>query len=309
MPLFGRRKKQPPTPVAPTDPDLAPLDVEQAARLRRLVHDDLAGRGIESEILTDHLRTADHTFGLKNLSRTVAAEDAAAWPGLVAHHLDLMLDPTGSEELALDELGRRVLARLVPDVPEMREAFPDAFHPTADLMLALCIDHPDRIETVPQTFYEERGGLQRWWATGFANLRTLVEEVDLEHVVVGEQSEVPRFDIVEGDSVYVASLAAVLPELLARHSQVSLGRGVLVAVPDRTRVLFRVVDGAEALPAIGEIAKLTAAAYASSAGPLSPHVYLVDPRGWHQLTEIEGDTIRVLLGPEAVDAFDLDDRG
>ena len=62
-------------------------------------------------------------------------------------------------------------------------------------------------------------------------------------------------------------------------------------------------------PAIAEIAKVTQAAHSSSAGPLSPHVYLVDDEGWHQLTRIEEGTISIMLGRESVRAFDLDDRG
>jgi hypothetical protein len=309
MPLFGRRKP-PPAPPAPADPELVPLDVEQAARLRRLVHDELAHRGVESHIFSDHLQTADHEIGLHNLARTIAEEEPARWPQVVAHHLDLMLEPTGSEDLSDDDLQRRVYLRLLQDGPELRSMFPRALHPAPELTVVLCIDYPERVAMVDQSFYEARGGLERWWGAGLANLRDLLDTEDLERFAVGEgDSPLPRFDIVQSDSVYTASLALVLPELLARHSQHDLGRGVLVAVPDRKTILFRVVEGAEALPAIGEMARVAHAGYASAAGALSPHVYLVDAAGWHQLTQTEGDRISILLGDESVRAFDLHDQG
>jgi hypothetical protein len=311
VPLFGRRKKKQPEPrePLPADAELTPLDVDQAAYLRRLVRDGLGRRGIEGEVFPGHVVTADHQLGLHNLAKTVAPEDPGAWPAMVDHHLELMLTPSGADEMSEEHLRHAVHARLAQDGPELREMFPDAREIAPGLLLVLCIDYPERVATVAQSFYEERGGLAQWWVIGMGNLRRLLATEHLDRYAMGQDSPLPRFDIVESESVYTASLAAVLPDLLAHNGQADLGRGVLVAVPDRKRIILRVVEGAEALPAIGEMAKVAHAAHAGSAGPLSPHVFLVDARGWHQLTSIQDTTISVLLGEESVRAFDLDDRG
>jgi len=310
VPLFGRwRKKREPREPVPADDALVPLDVEQAARLRQLVRDDLGRRGLEGEVFADHVVTADHQLGLHNLALTVAPEDPGAWPRLVTHHLDLMLEPAGEDEMSDDHLRRSVIVRLAQDAPELREIFPDVREVAPGLVLVLCIDYPERVATVAQSFYESRGGLARWWVIGLGNLRRQLETEHIDRYAMGEDSPMPRFDVLEGDSVYVASLAAVLPDVLALNGESDGGRGVLVAVPDRKRLVLRVVEGPETLPAIAEIAKVTQAAHSSSAGPLSPHVYLVDDEGWHQLTRIEEGTISIMLGRESVRAFDLDDRG
>ncbi|SEP97495.1 hypothetical protein [Microlunatus flavus] len=310
MPLFGRwrKKPEPPEPL-PSDSELVPLDVEQAALLRRLVQGDLARRGIEGEVFDGHVVTADHQIGLHNLAKTVATEPQGTWPRMVTHHLDLMLAPSGADEMSDEHLRHAVYARVAQDSPELREMFPDARHLAPGLALVLSIDYPERVATVAQPFYEERGGLDQWWVIGMGNLRRLLETEHFDRYAMGEDSPMPRFDIVEGESVYTASLAASLPDLLTLVGQSDVGRGVLVAVPDRKRVVLRAVEGAETLPAIAEIAKVTHAAYTSSAGPLSPHVFLVDAEGWHQLTSIADGTISIMLGAESVRAFDLDDRG
>lgn len=96
-------------------------------------------------------------------------------------------------------------------------------------------------------------------------------------------------------AVYVR-LTMVGPEL----------RSVLVALPERKQVLYRVIRGAEALPAIAEMATSAASVHRTTAGSLTPHVFLVDDGGWHELTEIEGDTIKIMISDEASAALEID---
>ena len=309
MPFFGRRKKVA-TPVVrpPADPDLPALDVDQAARLRALTHAELSGRGLETLVFPDHLTVDGHTFGLHNLSATVADEDPATWPDKVRRHFDLMLEADDDPQYGLSdaELEAAVHVRLVQPAPEIRSMFSRFGDRVPGLVAVPCVDLPQKVAFPPETFYEERGGFDRWWKLGFDNLESTLWESELEHVVVGLEDPVPRHDIVTGDSVYVASFALLLPHLLARFDQADLGRGVLVTMPERMGIAFRVVDGAEALPAIAELAKLALPAYRTGAGALSPHVFLVNQNGWHQLTQIEDDTIKIMINEEVAAAFDLD---
>ena len=150
-------------------------------------------------------------------------------------------------------------------------------------MTVPCVDLPEKVAVAAEQFYEERGGFDRWWQIGLDNLQQLLWDEPLEHFPVGLDSELPQFQVVRGESVMVASFALFLTELLAGLGEPDLGRGVLVAVPERRQVLYRVVRGAEALPAVGEMAIVARSVHRSTAGALSPHVFLVDGEGWHQL--------------------------
>ena len=306
---FGRKKARNPAPRPPADPDLTPLDVDQAARLRALAHADLTGRGLETMVHPDHLTAAGYTFGLSNLAANLATwEDPADWPDAVRRHFDLMLatevDP--QHGLTDDQLEAAVHVRLMPDGPELRTMFSRFGDRIPGLLAVPCVDLPTKVAFPPESFYEERGGFDRWWQIGLTNLQDLLWEEPLEHFPIGLDAELPQFQVIRGESVMVASFALFLPQLLGRLGEVGLGRGVLVAVPERKQVLYRVVRGAEALPAVGEMATIAASVHRTTAGSLSPHVFLVDGDGWHQLTQIEGETIKVMIGDEAAAAFEIE---
>ena len=310
MPLFGRRKKAPPpVPRPASDPDLTPLDVEQAARVRALAHADLTGRGLETMVHPGHVTVDGHTFGLNNLAANLATwEDPADWPEVVRRHFDLMLETEDGPQYGLtdDELEAAVYVRLMPEGPELHEMFPRYGNRVPGLMTVPCVDLPEKVAVAAEPFYEERGGFDRWWQIGLDNLQQLLWDEPLEHFPVGLDSELPQFQVVRGESVMVASFALFLTQLLARLGEPDLGRGVLVAVPERRQVLYRVVRGAEALPAVGEMAIVARSVHRSTAGALSPHVFLVDGEGWHQLTR-NGDGIDVVLDNRATAVFGIDD--
>lgn len=310
MSLFGRRKKVPPAVVRPpSDPDLTPLDVDQAARVRALAHADLTGRGLETMVHPGHLTVDGHTFGLSNLAANLATwEDPAAWPGVVRRHFDLMLETQDDPQYGLtdEELATAVYVRLMLEGPELASMFSSYGRRVPGLMAVPCVDLPEKVAIPPESFYEERGGFDHWWGIGLDNLQELLWEEPLEHFPVGLDADLPQFHVVRGESVMVASFALFLTQLLARLGEPDLGRGVLVAVPERKQVLYRVVRGAEALPAVGEMAIVAGSVHRSTAGALSPHVFLVTDAGWHQLTQLEDQAIKVMIGEEAAAAFEID---
>ena len=172
-------------------------------------------------------------------------------------------------------------------------------------MATLCVDLPQTVQTPAQSFYEERGGLDHWYGVGTGNLRHVLHHEPLEQAVL--EAAGPAFQIVIGESVMTASLALLLGELLVELGTPDLGRGVLVAVPFRHQIAYRVVDGPDALPVIGRLALFAHDGWSEGLGPLSPHVYWVRDGRWHQLTSIEDGTIRVSIDDEAGAAFGLDD--
>jgi hypothetical protein len=305
VPLFRRKKPRP--DAAPPDPVLTQLDVEQAAWLRNHVRTRLAERGLEVDVFADYVRSSDGTeIGLHNVAKRLADERPASWAGLVDQHLDLVLTPPErAEDLSRDELDLAVHLRLSPHHAMLAEAWPSASVLGSDLMATLCVDLPQTVQTPAQSFYEERGGLDHWFGVGTGNLRHVLHHEPLEQPTL--EAAGPAFSIVLGESVMTASLALLLDELLARLGTPDLGRGVLVAVPFRHQIAYRVVDGPDALPVIGRLALFATDGWNEGLGPLSPHVYWVRNGRWRQLTSTEDGTIRVSIDDEVSAAFGLDD--
>ncbi len=306
MPLFGRKKRQsaavPPAP----DPVLTQLDVEQAAWLRNHVRTRLAERGLEVDVFGDYVRAADGTeVGLHNVASRLADERPSDWGALVDQHLDLVLDPPErAEDLSRDELDQAVHLRLSVHHASLGEVWPSARRLGSDLMATLCVDLPQTVQTPAQSFYEERGGLDHWFGVGVGNLRHVLHHEPLSQPTL--QAPGPAFSIVLGDSVMTASLALLLDELLVRLGTPDLGRGVLVAVPFRHQIAYRVVDGPDALPVIGRLAQFAADGWSEAVGALSPHVYWVRDGRWHQLTSFDDGRIQISIDDEVGAAFGLD---
>ncbi|MGI3780462.1 MAG: hypothetical protein ACRYG2_06750, partial [Janthinobacterium lividum] len=187
----------------------------------------------------------------------------------------------------------------------LAQAWPSAGRLGTDLVATLCVDLPQTVQTPAQSFYSERGGLDHWFGVGTGNLRHVLNHEPLEQPSFEPPG--PPFRVVLGESVMTASLVLLLDELLARLDTPDVGRGVLLAVPFRHQIAYRVVDGPESLPAIGRLAQFAAAGHADAVGPLSPHVYWVREGRWRQLTSLEDDTIRISIDDEVSAALGLDD--
>jgi hypothetical protein len=293
--------------VVPQDPVLTQLDVEQAAWLRNHVRTRMAERGLEVDVFGDYVRASDGTeVGLHNVATRLADERPRDRAGLVDQHLALVLTPPEqAEDLSRDELDRAVHLRFSPYHAMLADAWPRATRLGGDLLATLCVDLPQTVQTPAQSFYEERGGLDHWFGVGSGNLRHVLHHEPLEQVAFAPPG--PPFQVLLGQSVMTASLALLLDELLAKLGTPDLGRGVLVAVPFRHQIAYRVVDGPDALPVIGPMAQFAADGWSEGLGPLSPHVYWVRNGRWRQLTSTEDGTIRVSIDDEVSVAFGLGD--
>ena len=168
MPLFGRKKPRPvPVPPAP-DPVLTQLDVDQAAWLRNHVRTRLAERGLEVDVFGDYVRAADGTeIGLHNVATRLADERPKDWARLVDEHLTLVLTPPEqAEDLSRDELDQAAHLRLSPYHASLAEGWPSAGRIGDELMVTLCVDLPQTVQTPAESFWEARGGLQHWFGVG-----------------------------------------------------------------------------------------------------------------------------------------------
>ena len=90
---------------------------------------------------------------------------------------------------------------------------------------------------------------------------------------------------------------------LARPGEVDRGRGILVAVPDRHQLLYRVIDAPTAASALRDMFDTARWAFHEASGPLSPNVYWVRDRRWAQVTSVDGGKPRVWLRGEFAGAI------
>lgn len=288
------------------DPEL-PLTESQAQRLRELVRVAWATEGREVTVHSDCVVDADGaTFGLWNLAVSVADEPNRKWPSIVAAHVRRLATAEPSvDALSDDELRSRLVLRLAASASLPEPAW-FATAPTLadDLRELLVLDFPETVVTPHEADFAARGDLDEWRAVGRANLWHMMRSEPREHHTLA-RGDGGHFEALMGDSVYTASMAIFLPELLSLAGFADAGRGVLVTVPFRHQVAFRVIDGPEAALALTNLFRFGIAGYNDGAGPLSPHVYWVKDARWTRITDQDEDGAKIMVSPELAEALEL----
>ena len=294
---------------AALDPDL-PLSVAQARRLRELVRVAWARVGREVTVHPGHVVDADgNEYGLWNVAVLVADAPHRKWPGLVADHVGRLAAPSPSVQTLSDsQLHAQLVLRLAENAA-LRDLSWFSTAPTlaGDLRQVLVLDFPSTVITPPEDELAARGDLDEWRAVGRANLWQMMRAEPRDHQVLGH-GDGGYFDVLLGDSVYTASMAVFLPELISLAGRTDQGRGVFVAVPMRHQVAFRVVDGPEAALALQNLFLFAMAGYDDGAGPLSPHVFWVKDGRWEQVTCLDEEGPRIVVGPGLAEALGMTDH-
>lgn len=301
MPFFKRSGPEP-TP----DPEL-PLTAEQGDRLRGLVRSTFAEAGIEVVVHAGHVEDdSGGQFGLWNLAALCKDAPDRDWPGLVRAHVGRLVAPDEAEDLTDPELEQAVYLRLV----ESAVLPSPAWHPSAtrlgdDLTALLSVDLPESISTPREDFWVGRGGLERWWQTGRANLRALLISDALQHQRLTPPSGEGAFDVVLGESFFTASTALLTDDLLRRFAPgTDSSRGVLVTVPFRHQVAFRALDGTpDGVVALNNLFHFAMRGFAEAPGPLSPNVFWVREGQWRQVTSIVDDQPRAEIDEDLAAAL------
>lgn len=301
MGLFRKRR---PEPVPVEDDASLPLDVNQAARLRALVREVFAEAGSEVVVHADHVEDDQGArFGLWNLAAVCADQPEHEWPAIVGQHVEGLLDSEDLDQVPEADLLVSTYLRMIEAAQMPR----DDWHPTAtrvgdDVLVVLAIDRPGTVATPPESFWAERGGVERWRTVGRTNLAALLGASGLAHDRVAPPDGVGGFDVVMGDSFFTGSLALLLDDVVRRYgAQGSASHGVLVCVPFRHQLAWAVVHpGADAVLALSNLFGFAAAGFSDAPGPVSPHVYWVRDGRWHQLTRIEPDGLGVIDVPPEV---------
>lgn len=301
MPLFrrGRRAEE------PSEPDgTLPLTAAEAQRFRTLVRSAWAEAGREVTMYAGHVVDDQGTqFGLWNLAALCHSEAERDWPDAIRQHIRALSEPTPDlDTLTDDELRPMVRSRILD-----RGTLPDTvWQPSAreivgDLVETLCVDFPDHVMTPKESEFTSRGGaLGPWLDAGRLNLRDEMRVTALEHEAVTPPDGTGWFDVVMSESVYTASFAIFLTEVMGRVGRQEQGRGVLVAVPFRHQIAFRVIDDDTGdLPsALHHLFQFALAGYADAPGGITPHVFWVRDGSWRQITRLDGDRATIQVDEE-----------
>lgn len=259
---------------------------------------------------SDHVVDAEGgIFGLWNLAVLVADAPARRWPKLVGEHVSRCATPAPSvEELPEAQLRAQLVLRILEDA-SLPDAswFPSAPTLAGDLRQVLVLDFPDKVIMPSESELAARGDLDEWRAVGRGNLWQLMRTEPREHELLGERDG-GQIHALIGDSVYTASMAMFLSELMSMVDQADSGRGVLVALPFRHQVAFRVIDGPESVPALQNLFVFAMAGYDEGARPLSPHVFWVKDGQWEQVTRRDADGAQIVVSAELAAALGVSDE-
>lgn len=285
MGLFRRKP-----PEGPNDATLTFMSEADAADFRTLVRTVFAEAGREVTVYADHVADdADGQFGLWNLAAMVAPRPRKEWRRIVTDHVRRVASPGRDlDDLDHGEFREALYLRLVEvsSLPQP-DLYPHALPVSEDLVALLSVDLPESVATPPERDLHQRGPLDELMKAGRTNLRRLLESDELESDVVRPEQG-GSFRVVMGDSFFTASLALLLGDTAWRFgTEVDGGRGVLVAVPNRHLLGYRVVDGPDAALGLNHLFGLAIKSYGESPGPLSPHVYWVRGEQWTQVTRFD----------------------
>jgi hypothetical protein len=279
------------------DAHLTYFTVSEANEFRRLVERSFTAAGrdvaVHPDVVEDRSGT---TFQLWNIGALCVGVSRSDWPELIDEHVHLVTTPArGLEDLAWEEVETGVHLRLtdaasVPDPDSV--AYARVVAP--GLLEVLSVDLPDAVVTPTREELTAHGALGDLLARGRDNLRRLLTDDTVRAETVGE-GRPGRFTAVSGDSMFTASLALLLAETVEHFTaEDDWGRGVLVAVPFRHRLLYRTIGGSDTSLALERMQHAALDGFATGPGVLSRDVYWVRDRKWVQATSWEGGKPRVL---------------
>jgi hypothetical protein len=289
------------TPRAPlVDEYLSYFTVAEAREFRRLVEASFAKAGHDVTVTVEHVEDRrGTTFGLWNIGAFCRGADQGQWAELIDEHVQrVTTPPRGMGELTPAELKdalylRLVDARSVQDVEDLGYARQVA----PGLLELLAADLTDSVVPLRRDDLAGLGTLSELLLRGRSALRDLLEDGSVAARTMTDARG--PFTVLTGPSFFTASLALILRETVDHFTgEADSGYGILVAVPDRHQLLYRVIDDPSAAAALGDMFEIARWAYDQSSGPLSPNVYWVRDLRWSQVTSVDEGKPRVWLRGE-----------
>jgi hypothetical protein len=276
MTRVGWRRREDPEPEGDDEPDpvYAYLTAAQGARLRSLVRQAFAERGVEVTLLPDRVEAdGGSQYGLTNVAAACNASPARQWPDIVARHVETLLRALTAPpvcELADEAVLAHVFVRVMGTsaVPDLL-SFGYRRELAGDLVELLALDSEDSVSLLPDSDVE-RFGVDVLRQAGLVNL--LAEPFgNCEHVEVEPGA---TFRCLLGDSVYTASRLLTMDDVLRRTTgTVEAPHGVLVCVPNRHQLGFHVLRDRSVLTVLPAMAQFAVDGHRAGVGPVSPYLF------------------------------------
>ncbi|MET7286942.1 hypothetical protein [Streptomyces sp. NPDC005573] len=289
----------------PRDGEFTFLSEGEAARLRSFVREAFAERGIEVTVESGHVSTDEGwRFGLTNLAAVCHNDRRGprSWRALVDQHVDRairsMKGPQALKTLPRERILAQLYPRFIPSDPARLKAFAYGSRPVPGLLEVLALDLPETVEMLTADSVSALGELPDLRDRALQNLRAV--RVDKHKVV--KDKDGTRFDVLMGDSYFIASLALILDEVVRRHTKdAPVPNGVLVALPHRHQLAFHVIRDKSVAPSLHTMARFAAVGFEESAGALSPSVFWWHKGGFTQVATQDSTGLHVQLTQEAMD--------
>ncbi|GAA0677161.1 hypothetical protein GCM10010193_33030 [Kitasatospora atroaurantiaca] len=289
----------------PRDGALTLLSVAEATRLRALVHAAFAEHSLDVTVGPGSATAGTGwRFNLANLAAVCHNDSRApgSWPALVNEHVARVVrsvvDQQTPQALSREELLARIHPRLVTSDPASLKAFGYGPRSVPGLLDVLALDLPETVDLLAEDSLAELGDQAVLWERAFQNLRAV--HVDRHEVLTGDNGT--RFDVLTGDSYFIASLALILDEVVGRYTEeLPSPHGILVALPHRHALAFHVVRDLGVLPSLHGMARFAAAGFAESPGALTHSVFWWFEGGFVEVATHGGADLPVALTQEAGD--------
>lgn len=280
-----------------TDPHLPRLTIAQADTLRAMAVAHFARQGVTATAEGGRLRLADnHAMPLDNLSRFCRSTHESQWAELIEGHFSRLPNPPqplGADDHA--DVLRDAKLRLIPDdyVPaEAADGFRYLRPVAAGLVEAVALDLPESVRLLDDK--DVHGvGLDRLRAAARANL--VAEPVEYDSLTRPDGTVIHT---VGGDSVFVASKALVLAELMRDAlGQEPPAEGVLLTLPSRDLLAYHPIVDRRVVTAINDLASFALGAYQDKPGPVSPRLYWWQAGALTSITHIDHDSKEFSVQP------------
>ncbi|MET9364812.1 hypothetical protein ABZX93_28410 [Streptomyces sp. NPDC006632] len=301
MGIFRRGPRRDASDV-PRDSEFGFFSQDEGARFRALVREAFAELGLEVTVYADSVKdSGGRRFGLGNLAAVCHNEPRGprAWPELIRRHVGMVLRtmdaPSALDTMPPDQIRAQLYPRVISGDGLDPQSFGYARSVAPGLYEILALDLPESVMMLTDEALEPLGKVPDLREMALRNLREL--PVESHERVKGDDGA--HFDIVVGDSFYTASRVLALETLVRQVAGQEIPPdGALVAMPFRHQLAFHVIRDSGMVLALNAMASFAASGFEDTPGAISPYVYWWRGGMLTQLSDRDGEGLRIVVGDE-----------
>ncbi|MCX5386330.1 hypothetical protein [Streptomyces sp. NBC_00083] len=301
MGIFRRGPRRDASDV-PRDFEFGFFSQDEGARFRALVREAFAELGLEVTVYPDSVKdSGGRRFGLGNLAAVCHNEPRGprVWPELIRRHVGMVLRtmdaPSALDTMPPDQIRAQLYPRVISGDGLDPQSFGYARSVAPGLYEILALDLPESVMMLTDEALEPLGKVPDLRDMALRNLREL--PVEGHERVKGDDGA--HFDIVVGDSFYTASRVLALESVVRQVAGQEIPPdGALVAMPFRHQLAFHVIRDSGMVLALNAMASFAASGYEDTPGAISPYVYWWRGGTLTQLSDRDGEGLRIVVGDE-----------